>query len=111
MLLPLVVLLVMIVFLYRLHRLGLILDNLSDKFVLITGCDSGFGKQLARQLDRRGMRVLATCLTQKGAEDLKKEASSRLQTVILDISNTQSVSSVATWVSDVVGGNGQFVII
>lgn len=106
MLLPLVVLLVMIVFLYRLHRLGLILDNLSDKFVLITGCDSGFGKQLARQLDRRGMRVLATCLTQKGAEDLKKEASSRLQTVILDISNTQSVSSVATWVSDVVGGNG-----
>ncbi|XP_018424114.1 PREDICTED: retinol dehydrogenase 7-like [Nanorana parkeri] len=106
MLLPLVVLLVMIIFLYRRHRLSLILDNLSDRFVLITGCDSGFGKQLARQLDRRGMIVLATCLTQNGAEDLKKEASSRLQTVILDISDTQSVSSVSTWVSGFVGDNG-----
>lgn len=101
----------MIIFLYRRHKLGLIMDNLSGKFVLVTGCDSGFGNQFANQLDRRGMRVLATCLTQKGAEDLKKTASSRLQTVILDVSNTQSVSSVATWVSDVVGDNGQFDII
>lgn len=86
--------------------MGLILEDLSDKFVLITGCDSGFGNQLARELDRRGMMILATCLTQKGAEDLKKETSSRLQTVILDISDTQNVSSVAAWVSGVVGDHG-----
>lgn len=74
--------------------------------MLITGCDSGFGNLLARKLDKRGMRVLATCLTEQGAENLKKETSSRLQTVILDIGNSNSVQSAAKWVSDVLGGKG-----
>ncbi|XP_068123598.1 retinol dehydrogenase 16-like isoform X2 [Hyperolius riggenbachi] len=105
--LPLVVLLMIIIlFLLRRHRLSLVLDNLSEKYVLITGCDSGFGKQLAKQLDRREMRVLATCFTQKGLEDLKKESSRRLQAVILDISDSKSVNAVAKWVSDAVGNNG-----
>ncbi|MEE6471630.1 hypothetical protein FKM82_009321 [Ascaphus truei] len=66
--LPLLVLLALI-FLYRWHRQRQILQNLSDKYVLITGCDTGFGNLLAKQLDRRGLRVLAACLTEKGAED------------------------------------------
>lgn len=74
--------------------------------MLITGCDSGFGNLLARKLDKRGMRVLATCLTEQGADNLKKETSSRLQTVILDIGNSNSVQSAAKWVSDVLGGKG-----
>lgn len=92
--------------LYRWYRYSLTLENLSDKYVLITGCDSGFGNLLARKLDKRGMRVLATCLTEQGAENLKKETSSRLQTVILDIGNSNSVQSAAKWVSDVLGGKG-----
>lgn len=92
--------------LYRWYRYSLTLEHLSDKYVLITGCDSGFGNLLARKLDKRGMRVLATCLTEQGAENLKKETSSRLQTVILDIGNSNSVQSAAKWVSDVLGGKG-----
>ncbi|MEE6471629.1 hypothetical protein FKM82_009320 [Ascaphus truei] len=103
--LPLLVLLALI-FLYRWHRQRQILQNLSDKYVLITGCDSGFGNLLAKQLDRRGLRVLAACLTERGAEDLKKETSSRLQTVILDVSDSQSVSSAAKWVTSTVGNSG-----
>ncbi|CAH2224403.1 retinol dehydrogenase 3-like [Pelobates cultripes] len=92
--------------LYRLHRQSQILDNLSGKYVLITGCDSGFGNILAKQLERRGMLVLAACLTEKGAEDLKKETSHRLQTVILDVTDSQSVSSAAKWVTNIVGEAG-----
>ncbi|XP_075447569.1 retinol dehydrogenase 7-like [Ascaphus truei] len=103
--LPLLVLLALI-FLYRWYRERQILQNLSDKYVLITGCDSGFGNLLAKQLDRRGLRVLAACLTEKGAEDLKKETSSRLQTVILDVTDSQSVSSAANWVTSTVGDAG-----
>ncbi|XP_075447564.1 retinol dehydrogenase 7-like [Ascaphus truei] len=103
--LPLLVLLALI-FLYRWHRGRQTLQNLSDKYVLITGCDTGFGNLLAKQLDRRGLRVLATCLTEKGAEDLKKETSSRLQTVILDVTDSQSVSSAAKWVTSTVGDAG-----
>ncbi|CAH2224399.1 retinol dehydrogenase 7, gene 2 L homeolog isoform X1 [Pelobates cultripes] len=92
-----------LIILYRWHRQSQILQNLSDKYVFITGCDTGFGNLLAKQLDQRGMRVLAACMTEKGAEDLKKETSSRLQTVILDVTDSQSVSSAAKWVNDCVG--------
>ncbi|XP_072264023.1 retinol dehydrogenase 7-like [Pyxicephalus adspersus] len=103
--LPLLVVLGLLL-LYRWYRQSLILGNVTDKYVLITGCDSGFGNLLARQLDKRGMKVLAACLTDKGAENLKKETSSRLQTVILDISNSQNVISVGQWVSQIVRERG-----
>ncbi|XP_066440593.1 retinol dehydrogenase 7-like [Eleutherodactylus coqui] len=92
--------------LYRWYRQSHILENLSDKYVFITGCDSGFGNLLAKQLDKRGMKVLAACLTEKGAENLKKEASSRLQTVMLDVTDSESVSSAAKWATDIVGDAG-----
>lgn len=70
----------------------------SNAFVFITGCDSGFGRLLALQLDQRGFRVLASCLTPSGAEDLQRVASSRLHTTLLDITDPQSVQQAAKWV-------------
>ncbi|NXX43274.1 RDH16 dehydrogenase, partial [Tricholaema leucomelas] len=64
----------------RWHRERQTVPRLSDKFVLITGCDSGFGNLLARQLDARGLPVLAACLSEAGAARLRADASSRLQT-------------------------------
>ncbi|KAM8977536.1 retinol dehydrogenase 7-like [Pelodytes ibericus] len=104
--LPLVVVVLVLIFLYRWHRQSKILPNLTDKYVLITGCDTGFGNLVAKQLDRRGLQVLAACLTESGAEGLKKDASSRLQTVILDVTDSQSVSSAAKWVTQIVGSKG-----
>ncbi|XP_069089246.1 retinol dehydrogenase 7-like [Pleurodeles waltl] len=93
-------------FVFHWYRERQTIPNLPDKYVLITGCDSGFGNQLARQLDRRGMWVLATCLTQKGAEQLKEATSQRLQTVILDVTNKKSVAAMAQWVKEQVGDRG-----
>ncbi|XP_073469953.1 retinol dehydrogenase 16-like [Aquarana catesbeiana] len=95
-----------VVYLYRWNKKRLVLPNLTNKYVLITGCDSGFGNLAAKQLDRRGLNVLAACLTTKGAEDLKKEASRRLRTVILNVTDSQSVSLTAKWVADIVGDKG-----
>ncbi|XP_073432979.1 17-beta-hydroxysteroid dehydrogenase type 6-like isoform X2 [Dendrobates tinctorius] len=95
-----------LIFLYRWHRQSLILENLSDKYVFITGCDTGFGNLLAKQLDKRGMKVLAACLTNEGAENLKKETSSRLQAIILDITDSKSVSAAAEKVAATVGSKG-----
>ncbi|KAG9468814.1 hypothetical protein GDO78_021897 [Eleutherodactylus coqui] len=102
----LLVVLLGLVFLYRRYRYSQILDNLTDKYVFITGCDTGFGNLLAKQLDKRGMKVLAACLTDHGADALKKETSSRLQTVLLDVSSSQSVSAAADWVKDIVRDKG-----
>ncbi|KAM8977538.1 retinol dehydrogenase 7-like [Pelodytes ibericus] len=104
--LPLLVVLLVLILVYRWHRQSQILQNLTDKYVLITGCDTGFGNLLAKQLDQLGLIVLAACLTEKGAENLKKESSSRLRTVILDVVDSQSVSSAAKWVENTVGNTG-----
>ncbi|XP_075055537.1 retinol dehydrogenase 16-like [Mixophyes fleayi] len=95
-----------LIILYRWYRQRQILENLTDKYVFITGCDSGFGNVLARNLDKCGMSVLAACLTETGAEELRKETSSRVQTVILDVTDSQSVSSAAEWVKDIVHDKG-----
>ena len=82
------------------------MSHLQDKHVFITGCDSGFGNLLARQLDRRGMRVLAACLTEKGAEELRNKTSDRLETVILDVTKTESIVAATQWVKERVGNRG-----
>nr|XP_056710500.1 17-beta-hydroxysteroid dehydrogenase type 6-like [Euleptes europaea] len=93
-------------FLRRWYRERQIVENLTKKYVFITGCDSGFGNLLARQLDLKGMRVLAGCLTQKGAEELEKATSDRLKTTILDVTRTESVAAAAEWVKGCVGDKG-----
>ncbi|KAH0629041.1 hypothetical protein JD844_010796 [Phrynosoma platyrhinos] len=92
--------------LLRWYREKQILSHLTEKYVFITGCDSGFGNLLARQLDTRGFRVLAGCLTQQGAEKLKGATSERLQTTLLDVTSTESVVKATEWAKGLVGDKG-----
>ncbi|XP_038608571.1 retinol dehydrogenase 7-like [Tachyglossus aculeatus] len=92
--------------LWRWQRERQTVGQLHDRFVFITGCDSGFGHQLATQLDRRGLRVLAACLTERGAEQLRRKASGRLQTVLLDVTRPESVRAAAQWAREAVGERG-----
>nr|XP_028577278.1 retinol dehydrogenase 7-like [Podarcis muralis]XP_028577279.1 retinol dehydrogenase 7-like [Podarcis muralis] len=93
-------------FLRRWYKERQTVGNLTEKYVFITGCDSGFGNLLARQLDARGLRVLAACLTQKGAEQLDKATSERLKTTILDVTSTESVAAATEWVKGCIGNKG-----
>ncbi|XP_062979198.1 17-beta-hydroxysteroid dehydrogenase type 6-like [Elgaria multicarinata webbii] len=93
-------------FLYQWYRERQTVENLREKYVFITGCDSGFGNKLARQLDARGLRVLAACLTQKGAEQLKKATSERLKTTILDVTSTENVEAATKWTKSCIGNKG-----
>ncbi|NXW85926.1 RDH16 dehydrogenase, partial [Alopecoenas beccarii] len=90
----------------RWHRERQTVPGLPEKFVLITGCDSGFGNALARALDARGLRVLAACLGERGAAELRAAASPRLQTVLLDVTSSRSVAAAAAWVRERVGERG-----
>ncbi|NXQ65026.1 RDH16 dehydrogenase, partial [Anthoscopus minutus] len=90
----------------RWHRERQTVPQLCEKHVLITGCDSGFGNLLARQLDARGLRVLAACLTHAGAAQLQAATSKRLQTVLLDVTSSKSIADVTAWVRERVGDQG-----
>ncbi|XP_032060617.1 retinol dehydrogenase 16-like [Aythya fuligula] len=95
-----------LLWLRRWHRERQTVPGLSEKFVLITGCDSGFGSLLARQLDAQGLRVLAGCLTELGAARLRAATSQRLQTVLLDVTSSASIAAATTWVRERVGDQG-----
>lgn len=82
-------------------------DGFNQKHVFITGCDSGFGNLLARQLDGKGFHVTAACLTEKGAADLAALSSPRLKTLLLDVTDGASIRSAVEFVSREVGERGE----
>ncbi|XP_054435909.1 short-chain dehydrogenase/reductase family 9C member 7 [Pteronotus mesoamericanus] len=98
-------------FMYRWFKNCNLVRNLSDKYVFITGCDSGFGNLLAKQLDDRGMRVLAACFTEEGAQKLQQDTSNRLQTTLLDVTKSESIQKAAQWVRDQVGEQGLWALV
>ena len=60
--------------------------------IMITGCDSGFGRLFALRMDRKGFRVFASCLTEKGKDDLERASGSgRLKAFIMDVRSTESI--------------------
>ena len=65
--------------------------NLADRYVFITGCDTGFGHEAAKKFDELGCHVIAGCLTEAGESELRKKCSKRLTTVPLDVSKHDSV--------------------
>ncbi|KAL2081430.1 hypothetical protein ACEWY4_023283 [Coilia grayii] len=72
-------------------RDSLKVDDIDTKHVLVTGCDSGFGNLVAKQLDRQGFHVIAACLTESGSSDLRNAASPRLKTVLLNVTDSVSI--------------------
>jgi NAD(P)-dependent dehydrogenase (short-subunit alcohol dehydrogenase family) len=63
----------------------------SERYILVTGCDTGFGNLLAKRLDALGCHVFAGCLTEAGETDLKKTCSNKLLPISLDVSKPESV--------------------
>ena len=86
--------------LYEYIRRKPMLENLNKRYILITGCDTGFGNALAKKLDLMGCPVFAACYTAEGAENLKKECSSRLTTLQLDVSKEESIKEAYEFVSN-----------
>lgn len=80
------------------HRL---IKNTSDKAVLITGCDSGFGYNLSCKLDNLGFKVYAGCLNVhgEGAQELKQSCSDKLHLLQLDVTKDDEVSSAICAIS------------
>ncbi|GFQ70683.1 estradiol 17-beta-dehydrogenase 2 [Trichonephila clavata] len=66
-----------------------------NKAVFITGCDSGFGYYLAKQLDRKGYHVFAGYLSPAAGNtiELKRECSERLRLVHIDVARDKSVQN------------------
>lgn len=74
-------------YLIRLPSIG----HYNERYILVTGCDSGFGLEIAKRLDTLGCHVFAGCITEIGRTQLKKSSSNRLHTISLDITSDVSI--------------------
>lgn len=63
---------------------------MTRKSILITGCSTGIGYDVAHSLHNRGWRVFATCRKQADCDRLKSEG---LESFVLDQSDTASMTS------------------
>jgi NAD(P)-dependent dehydrogenase (short-subunit alcohol dehydrogenase family) len=80
---------------YRIYQHFFPTPNIDPKgkYVLISGCDSGFGHGLAVELDRQGFNVLAGVLLDKSVASLKSELSSRAVVFRLDITKQDDIDA------------------
>ena len=65
----------------------------NGKYVLITGCDTGFGNLLAIELDRQGFNVLAGVLNSTSITELTERLSRRATVFQLDITNHDDIEA------------------
>ena len=80
---------------YRLHDYFFPKPNINPngKYVLISGCDSGFGHGLAIELDRQGFHVLAGVLVRENIESLETALSPAATVFPLDITKQDDIDA------------------
>ena len=99
-LVSLVLVVVVVYFVVRKIISRLRIDRYTDVYVLITGCDTGFGNEAAKRFDRMGCHVFAGCFTEKGKESLKHDCSDRLHAISLDVTKIESIRQAYDYVKD-----------
>ncbi|XP_028290927.1 D-beta-hydroxybutyrate dehydrogenase, mitochondrial isoform X1 [Gouania willdenowi] len=70
--------------------------EINNKAVLVTGCDCGFGHELAKHLHKMGFTVFAGCYLKdkggEGAKDLEDFHSERMKVLQLDVCSDDQVN-------------------
>lgn len=80
--------------------------QLADRAIVITGASTGIGAACAWHLDRLGFAVMAGVRRVEDGEALKAHASTRLQPVILDVTDAGSIERARQVVDKRVGDRG-----
>lgn len=88
------------------------LISVDGQAVLITGCDSGLGLQVAQHFHSLGLTVIATCLNDQseGAQHLRSSLFSntgRMRVTQLDVTQNQSIQQCSSYVEQVLKETGQ----
>jgi NAD(P)-dependent dehydrogenase (short-subunit alcohol dehydrogenase family) len=73
---------------------------LSRGTVVVTGSSSGIGRACALHLDELGFEVLAGVRRESDGESLRVEAGGALEPVMLDVTDSEAIASLATRVSE-----------
>jgi NAD(P)-dependent dehydrogenase (short-subunit alcohol dehydrogenase family) len=81
-------------------------DGTGTRTVVITGASTGIGEACALRMDKLGWRVFAGVRKPADAERLRHEASERLATLTLDVTDGAQIAAAAQQVATMVGAAG-----
>ncbi len=76
--------------------------DMKNRWVVITGCDSGLGLGTVEQLAAEGANVIACTYTAKGAERAAKAGAKK--TLQFDITNEAAIRDAVSQINEVTGG-------
>lgn len=76
--------------------------DITGRWVVVTGCDSGFGRGVVAELVARGANVVACCLTDEGAADALDSGARAAPAV--DLADDEAVGGIAAEVEALVDG-------
>jgi NAD(P)-dependent dehydrogenase (short-subunit alcohol dehydrogenase family) len=80
----------------------------NSKAVLVTGASSGIGRECALRLSSRGFHVFAGVRKDADGARLKAEASGAITPVLLDVTDSASITRAAQSVSGTLGAGGLY---
>ncbi|KFM78837.1 Estradiol 17-beta-dehydrogenase 2, partial [Stegodyphus mimosarum] len=85
----------------------------NGKCVFITGCDTGFGHLLAKELHKEGFEVFAGCLFPEGngAKELQNYSSYSIHIIPLDVTSEDSLSKAYQYVANRVKDKGLWAVV
>jgi NAD(P)-dependent dehydrogenase (short-subunit alcohol dehydrogenase family) len=74
--------------------------------VLVTGASTGIGRASAMEMDRLGWRVFAGVRRQEDAESISQAGSGRIEPVMLDVTDGESIAAAGSMISEATGSEG-----
>jgi NAD(P)-dependent dehydrogenase (short-subunit alcohol dehydrogenase family) len=80
--------------------------NPTPRSIVITGASSGIGRATALRLAQRGWRVFAAVRKQSDAPEIRAGGSGSLETVLLDVTDRESIANAALEVTSRLDGRG-----
>ncbi|HEX6896724.1 MAG TPA: SDR family oxidoreductase [Bryobacteraceae bacterium] len=78
----------------------------AGKSIVITGASSGIGRATALRLALRGWEVFAAVRRDSDARNLRDESGGKLATVLLDVTDRESINKAAAEVKERLAGKG-----
>ena len=82
------------------------MDTETPRSVVVTGASTGIGAACAEYLDERGFRVFATVRKQTDADRIAARGSSRLEPLLVDVTDAEAIAKAAQRVEAALGGAG-----
>ncbi|ELT90626.1 hypothetical protein CAPTEDRAFT_192013 [Capitella teleta] len=80
------------------------ISNVDRKKIMVTGCDSGFGRLFAIRMANKGVTVFASCMTDDGKKQLE-QSSTNIKAFIMDITDVDSVQKAYEFVTGHLASN------